>query len=111
MNPNDRPLSPAEREQLQQIRQRRTNRNARREIANDQYFKGSGKTIFTLVGGALLLFWPWLIWHGSSNQDGHYTWTKATWIASTLWWFCAGLISLLFWLIVWQKRKTAGSKG
>lgn len=109
MNPNDRPLSAAEREQLRQIRARQANRNARREIANDQYFKGAGKTIFTFIGGALFLFWPWLIWHGSPNQAGSYTWTKATWIAITIWWLCAGLIVLLYWKIVWQKRKPATS--
>jgi Na+-driven multidrug efflux pump len=106
MNPNDRPLSSAERQQLREIRERRANRNARREIANDQYFKGAGKSIFAFFAGALLLFWPLLVWHGPLNEAGHYTWDKATWIAITIWWACVGIIGLVYWRTVWQRRKS-----
>jgi hypothetical protein len=76
-----RPLSATEQQQLREIRQRRANRNARREIANDQYFQQYFKGMGKLIGGALFLFWPLFVWHGPLNASGQYTWNNAMWIA------------------------------
>jgi hypothetical protein len=96
MNPNERPLTAAERQQLRGIRQRRANRNARREIQDDQYFKGADKTLFAIFAGAAFVFWPWLVWHGVNSQ-GDYTWDRGTWIATPIWWGFLALCALLIW--------------
>jgi hypothetical protein len=96
MNPNERPLSGAEREQLRDIRQRRANRNARREIQDDQYFKGAVKNLFLIFAGAAFVFWPWLVWHGTNSQ-GNYTWDRGTWIATPIWWGFLAVCALLVW--------------
>jgi hypothetical protein len=108
MRASERHLSAVERQQLREIRKRRATRNARREIQNDQYFKGAGKFLFFFFGGALFVFWPLLVWHGQQPTTGDYTWTGATWIAMTIWWVSVGMPALLIWAAVQRSRKTAG---
>jgi hypothetical protein len=107
MNPNETPLSEAEREQLRKIRERRANRNARREIANDGYVQNYFKGMFSILGILALLAWPAFVWHGPLNVADSYTLTRAPWTALAIWWFCVGVVGLLCRKNVRQKRTSS----
>ena len=65
MDPKERPLSAAERQQLREIRQRRANRYARRELQNEADKQELNNILVGIVWFAVLV-WPWILFgtHG-----------------------------------------------
>lgn len=82
-------LTPAERAELNRLRQESRNRRDRRELnrlRSDAAYSKEGTIILGIIVGGLILLWPAIVWHGENSGTGGYQWNGATWTALGIWW-------------------------
>jgi hypothetical protein len=87
----ERPLTEAERRELQRIRHNRAVRNARNEIRDANYFSGTGKAIFAIVAIFFGGGWPLLVWRKPGTSDPDAT----GWVVFAVWMAVVATLALL----------------
>ncbi len=81
----ERPLTPAERAELERIRRNRAIKSARREIDSHNAigkYIGGWIALFAVI---LLLAWPTLVWHKPDPSGGSVTLSTGDWIIEGVW--------------------------